>query len=97
MITAPWRAARASAMADLPAAVGPPMTRTLSPAKPALALVPGQLHDRRSPVHIVRGQGGGAEGQEQCAHLAEGEDIARLDGRLACHRSGESLVARRAR
>ena len=54
MIVALYSSASRSAMFDLPAAVGPQMTRILSPAKAAVELVPGELHYRRTAVYIVR-------------------------------------------
>src|SRR3954470_9465228 len=63
-------AARASATAVLPTAVGPRSTGTLAPAKPALQLLTGQLHDGGAPVHIVRWQIGGKEPEQQFPHLA---------------------------
>src|SRR5215207_7226689 len=42
---------------------------SLLPSKPALELVPRELHDRGSPVHVVRGQRRPRELDEQRAHL----------------------------
>src|SRR5688500_11545200 len=95
MIIPPCLAASARAIADLPAAVGPQMTRMLASAKPALELVPGELHDRRAPVDVVGRQGRSAKGDEERAHLAKRENVSRLDGGLAGDGRGEPLVTRR--
>src|SRR5512141_1262815 len=94
------------AAAVLPAAVGPQITRTgtsfrasttrdacalLLPAKAALELRPAQLHDRRTAMHVVRGQPGVAERDEERAHLALRELVACLDRRLACDRCREAF------
>src|SRR5688500_4694756 len=92
MTTAPYRSASARASDDLPAAVGPQMTRTLSSAKSAIELVPRELHDRGASVHVVRRETRRRERQEQRAHLARREDVAGLDGRLARDGRGEALV-----
>jgi len=63
----------AMAVAVFPPAVGPQMTRMTSrllSAKAALELGPGQLHDRRPAVHVVRRKTCVAECDEECAHLA---------------------------
>ena len=70
MISSGQCAASASATAVFPTAVGPTSTGTLAPAKPALQLLAGQLHDRRAAVHVVRRQVGGEEPEQQLAHLA---------------------------
>src|SRR6478672_7989206 len=72
----------------LPAAVGPQITRTTGrasslAAKAPLELGPRELHDRRPAVDVVRRQLRLAERDEQRAHLAGGELVARLDRRLA--------------
>src|SRR6476659_4914340 len=63
-------AASARATAVLPTAVGPTITGTLAPAKPALQLLAGQLHDRGPPMDVVRRQVGCKEPEQQLAHLA---------------------------
>src|SRR5919201_6482663 len=88
------RSASAMAMADFPAAVGPQMTRSLPSAKAALDLVPGELHDGGSAVHVVRRQLGSGEGDEERAHLGGREQVAGLDRRLAGERGSQSLVPR---
>src|SRR5258708_10474839 len=81
------------AIALFPAAVGPQMTATTSaPPEPPLKLFPGQLYDGRATVHVVRRQGRIAQSDEQRAHLARRELVARLDRRLARDRRRESLV-----
>ncbi len=65
-----------------------------SPKSP-LDLVPGELHDRAAPVHIVRRQRRGGERDEECAHLAGRKNLTRLDRSLAGERGRESLVPRR--
>src|SRR5688500_17208695 len=93
MMTAPCSCAMAIAIADLPAAVGPQMTRTLLPSEAPFELIPGDLHDRRSTVHVVRGKRSRRERDEQGPHLAGRQGVAGLDGRLARHRRGQALVA----
>src|SRR5438477_4116279 len=85
------RAASASATAVLPTAVGPTMTGTLPPAKPALQLLARKLHDGRPPVHVVRRQIGGEEAQQQLPHLALVERLTRLDRGAAGVGRGEPL------
>src|SRR6185436_8726146 len=60
----------------------------------SLNLVPGELHDRRAAMDVVRGELRIAKRDEQRAHLARRERVARLDRRLARDRGGELLVAR---
>ena len=45
-------------------------TAISAPAEASLNLVPGQMDDRRAPVHVVRGKGRVAQRDEQRAHLA---------------------------
>ena len=61
--------ASAVAIADLPAAVGPQITRILFAAKPPVQLVPPELHDCGSPVNIVSRKRRVAKRREQRAHL----------------------------
>src|SRR6478672_4623303 len=82
-----------------PAAVGPQITRTTGrasslAAKAALELGPRQLHDRRAAMDVVRRQLGLTERDEQSAHLACRQLVARLDRRLAGDGRGQPLVAR---
>src|SRR5690242_4231613 len=77
-----------------PAAVGPQMMRSSASTKAALDLVPGEMHDRRAAVDVVRRERRGGEGDVQRAHLTERERIASLDGGLAGERRREMLVAR---
>src|SRR5688572_26283170 len=90
MIDAPNRSASASAIADLPAAVGPQITRSSSTrsdeesrrsaaAETSLDLVPRQADDRGPPVHVVGGERRASERDEERAHLACGELVAGLD------------------
>src|ERR1700674_260805 len=90
---------RASAIAtpDLPAAVGPQMTRsgssaTLLAPKPSLDLVPGQQHDGRPSVHVVRWQRSTGQREIQRLHLRQRELITALDSRLARECRGELLM-----
>ncbi len=84
-------AASAIATAVLPTAVGPTSTGTLAPAKPALQLLPGKLHDGRAAVHVVRRQVGGKQAEEQLPHLPLVETLPRLHGGSAGVGRGESL------
>src|SRR3954464_14289569 len=92
MMARPVDSATLSAISDFPAAVGPQMTRTSAPAETSFKLVPGDLHDRRATVHVVRGQRGIAERNEQSAHLAERQLLPCLDGCLARDGRGEMLM-----
>ncbi len=83
--------ASASATAVFPTAVGPTSTGTLAPAKPALQLLPGQLHDRGAAVHVVRRQIGGEEAEQQLAHLPLVQPLPRLDRGAAGVGGGEAL------
>src|SRR5690349_7714669 len=97
MISTGATLASRSAARVLPDAVGPQMTgitRRSLPAKAPLELRPGELHDGGAAVDVVRGELRGTERDEQGAHLARRQLVARLDGRLACNGGGESLVAR---
>src|SRR5512142_2563183 len=76
-----------------PAAVGPQMTSSSSPAESTLNLVPGELNYRGAPVHVVRGQRRVAKGDEQRAHLVGRQRLAGLDRRLAGNGRGESFVS----
>src|SRR5687768_14805634 len=91
---APWRRAMPMASDDLPAAVGPAMTRRSASAKAALELVPPDTDDGRAPVHVVRGERRAGERDVQRAHLVGRERIAGLDRRLAGHGRRQSLVTR---
>src|SRR4051812_26542552 len=103
IVTGAWAASRMAACV-LPAAVGPQITRMASPcaaspapllpAKAALELGPRELHDGGAAVHVVRGQARLAECDEERAHLALRELVARLDGRLARDGRREALVPR---
>src|SRR6185369_16376561 len=70
--------ASASPTAVFPTAVGPTSTGTLPPAKPSLQLLTRQLHDGRAPVHVVWRQLGGEQPEQELAHLALVEPLARL-------------------
>jgi hypothetical protein len=94
MIVAPYSRASVAAIEDLPAAVGPQMTRTLFPSKSPLQLVPRELDDSRAAVHVVRGEFRITERCEKCPHLALRERFARLDGGLARNGRREMLVTR---
>src|SRR6185312_6067771 len=91
------RRASAIASALFPAPVGPVITRSLTPAKASLELVPGQLHDGRPAVYVVRRQRRAREGRVERAHLVGRERVAGLDRGLARERGGEMLVTRRRR
>src|SRR5678816_3848032 len=92
---APWRSASSMASADLPAPVGPHMTRTLFAPKASIELIPGDLHDRGSAVHVMSGQRRVRETDVEGLHLRRREKIAALDRSLARDGRGETLVARR--
>src|SRR6185503_13681750 len=81
-----------SAIVDFPAAVGPQMMRSLSPAKAALDLVPGEMNDRRATVDVVRREHCVAKRCEERPHLALRELLASLDGRFAGDGRRQPLV-----
>src|SRR5205085_1632668 len=81
-----------SATADLPAAVGPQMMRSLSPAKATLDFVPGEVDDRRASVDVVRRQSRVAQGREQRAHLSLRELFTRFYRRFAGDGGRQPLV-----
>src|SRR6476469_5404918 len=83
------------ASADFPAPVGPQMTRTLLSPETPIELIPGDLHDRGSPVHIVGGQRGVGETDVERLHLGGRQEVAAIDGGLARDGRRETLVARR--
>src|SRR5690606_39800557 len=93
-IAPPWRSASRRAIADLPAAVGPQMTRSArSPAPEAsLELIPRKVDENRPSVHVVRGQGAAPEVAVECAHLVLRECVACLHGRLARNRRREQFL-----
>src|SRR5512141_946126 len=95
MIVAPYSRARFAAIPDLPAAVGPQMTRILFTAKPTIQLVPRQLHDRRAAMHVVRGKLRVTQRCEQRSHLALRKHFPALDRRFAGNRRREMLMPRR--
>src|SRR4029453_1953336 len=68
--------------------------RTLLSPEAAIELIPRDLHDRRSAVHVVRWQGGAGETHVERLHLSGRQDVTGLDRRLAGDRRGESLVPR---
>src|SRR5947207_6670909 len=88
-------AASAVATAVLPTPVGPMMTGVRSlesgPAKPAFQFLFGELHQRRSAVHVVRRQGGGEQTHDQLTHLLDVERLAGLDRRAAGVGRSETL------
>src|SRR5678816_1510075 len=94
MISAPRDSASAIAIDDLPAPVGPQMTRTLLSSEAALELIPGDLHDRRPAVDVVCGERGGRQTDVQRLHFRERERVTTLDRRFARDGRGETLVAR---
>src|SRR5512138_3763151 len=79
MISTGQCAANASPTAVFPTAVGPTNTGTLAAAKPSLQLLARQLHDGRAPVHVVRRKLGREQPEQQLAHLALVQPLARLD------------------
>src|SRR5919108_4883718 len=95
MIIAASRSASESASADFPAAVGPQMMRRSVSAKPAVDLVPREMNDRGSTVHVVRWKHGRSERRVERAHLVGRERVARLDCRFACDGRCKSLVSLR--
>src|SRR5258706_5415921 len=92
MIVAPYSRARRRAMLDLPAAVGPQMTGTLSPAKAPVELVPRELHDCRTTVNVVRREIRVSKRREQRPHFRERQRLASLDCRFARNGCREMLV-----
>ena len=69
MIVTGMASAIHSATALFPAAVGPQTTPISATSETSLNLVPGQLHDRRPPVHVVGRQRRIAKRDIQRAHL----------------------------
>src|SRR5438093_93838 len=91
------RAARAIASTLFPAPVGPQMTgttRTSTPAKTPLELVPGEVDNGGAAMHVVRGKTRRRERDEQRAHLGWRQRIPRLDRGLTRDRRSEPLVSR---
>src|SRR3954471_12382330 len=78
MISMGQCAARASATAVFPTAVGPTSTGTSAPPKTPLQLPAWQLHDGGAAVDVVRRQLGGGEAQEHLPHLALAQALAGL-------------------
>src|SRR5438094_3335283 len=64
---------------DHPGGWGNADTRSSTPPKPPLQLIPGQLHDRRPPVHVVRRERRRQEPAHELAHLLDLEPLACLD------------------
>src|SRR5438093_12798209 len=91
------RAARAIASTLFPAPVGPQMTgttRTSTPAKTPLELVPGEVDNGGAAMHVVRGETRRRERDEQRAHLGRRQRIPPLDRGLARDGRGEAFVSR---
>src|SRR5437762_10018096 len=98
MMVAGTRWASRNAISLFPAAVGPQITgikECSSAAKAALELVPREMHDGRPAMDVVRGKLRRRERDEQRAHLARREHVARLDRALARHGCRQTLVPRR--
>src|SRR5665811_1658163 len=93
MIVVPYSRARRSAISDFPAAVGPQMTGTLSPAKAPVELVPRQLHYRRPAMDVMCRQRRVAKRCEQRSQLRHRQLLARLYRRFARDCCSEMLVA----
>src|SRR5439155_23600048 len=62
-----------------PGGWGKPDTRSSPPPNPPVQLIPGQLHDRRPPVHVVRRERRRQEPAHELAHLLDLEPLACLD------------------
>src|SRR5579859_2740191 len=87
-------AARATASAVFPAAVGPTITMVLAgsaPPKAPLHLVRGKLHDGGPPVHIMGGQRGREQPVDQLPHLFGVESMPGLDRRATREGRRESF------
>src|SRR5690349_19453898 len=87
-------AARASASAVFPDAVGPTTTIVLAdsaPAKTPLHLVRRQLDDGRPTMDVVRREGGREQAVNQLAHFLGVQPVSRLDGGPARERRCEPL------
>src|SRR6478672_325530 len=95
MIVTASRSASQRAIALFPAAVGPQMTRMSATSKAAVELIPRQLDDGCAAMHVVRGQRGVAQRDEQRAHLARRELVPGFDRCLARDGGSETLVPRR--
>src|SRR5882724_7109931 len=83
--------ASASATAVFPTAVGPTMIGRLAPAKPALQLLTGELHDRGPAVHVVRRKIGLEQPEEKLPHLGLAQRLSCFDRRPAGERGREPL------
>src|SRR4249919_1096136 len=81
------------ASADLPAPVGPQMTRTLLSSEAPVELIPGDLHDRGPTMHVVGRQRRGGETHVERLHLRRRERVASFDGGFARDGGGEAFVA----
>src|SRR6476646_5233324 len=79
------------ATAVFPTAVGPSRTGTLAPAKPALQLLTGQLHNGCPAMYVVRGQIGSEQVQQELAHFPSIQRLPRFDGGPAGVGGGKSL------
>src|SRR5579862_4649423 len=90
------RAARASASAVFPDAVGPTTTMVRggsAPAKPPLQLVRRKLHDGGPAVHVVGRKRRGEETIDQLAHFVGIEAVSGLDRGPTRERGRETLQA----
>src|SRR4051812_25113706 len=95
MIVQSNRSASQRPSADLPAAVGPAITRMSASAKTSLELVPGEAHDCRATMHVVRGKSGCAQRDVERAHLRRREQVAGFDRRFTGDGGRKLLVLRR--
>src|SRR6476619_1810628 len=80
------------ASADLPAPVGPQMTRTLLSSEATVELIPSDLHNRGPTVHVVRRQCRAGETHVERLHLRWRERVAGFDGGLARDGGGQPFV-----
>src|SRR5262245_20418797 len=67
------------------------MIGRLAPAKPALQLLAGQLHDRCPAVNVVRGKRSLEQAKQQQPHLGLAQWLTSLDGCAASIACGESF------
>jgi hypothetical protein len=70
------------------------MTAMSATAESSLNFVPRELHDRSSPMYVVRRQRRVAQRDEQRSHLCRRQRVASLDRGLAGNRRSEALVSR---
>src|SRR5690606_13027881 len=92
----PFRAAIRSAIADLPAAVGPQMTRSARSSAPeaSLELIPAEVYEDGAAVHVVCGKPAAPKVAVESLHLVMRECVTSLHRGLARNGCRQQLVPR---